>query len=38
MFRAGPVFHFTQESQDGEREIMEDINKFFTDKRTEERA
>lgn len=38
MFRAGPVFNFTQESRDGEREIIEDINEFFTDKRTEERA
>ncbi len=38
MFCAWPDFIFTQESRNGEREIMEDINEFFTDKRTEERA
>ena len=38
MFCAWPDFIFTQESRNSEREIMEDINEFFTDKRTEERA
>ena len=29
MFHAWPVFTFTQEGREGEREIIEDINEFF---------